>query len=280
MEFTVLGAGGRVGRALVAALRDEHAVRAVDRAGLEAFLSDRAPAGHVINCIGLTGDFRTRPLDTAQAHVGIVARLLARGHFASVLLLSSTRVYAGAASTHEDAALSCRPADPSDLYNLTKLAGEALCLAHPDPAIRVARLSNVYGPTPDPDTFLGQILHEGRRTGGVLFRQGPDSEKDYVGLGRVVSVLPRIAVAGRHRIYNVAAGHNVSHRAIAETLCDALGWRTDFAPDAPTMRFPPIEITRLNDEFGAALSDPLRDLSTIALGQEAPCSRSTRLAVA
>ncbi len=280
VHFTVLGAGGRVGSALVAALRGAHPVRAIDRAGLAGFLAGREDAGHVINCIGLTGDFRARPLDTAESHVGVVARLLARRRFASLLVLSSTRVYTGAATTHEDTALSCHPGDPSDLYNLTKLAGEALCLSQTDPAIRVVRLSNVYAPSPDPDTFLGQILDEGRRTGGVLVRQGPGSEKDYVSLDRVVSVLPRIAAGGRHRLYNLAGGRNISHGAIAAVLRDTLGWRITFAADAPTVRFPPIEITRLNDEFRPALSDPLRDLSTIALGQEAPCSLSTKLAVA
>ena len=44
---------------------------------------------------------------------------------------------------------------------MTKLAGEALCLADPRSTTRVARLSNVYGIHMPADTFLGQVLREG-----------------------------------------------------------------------------------------------------------------------
>ena len=99
--FTVLGAGGFIGAALVAWLESQNqVVHAVTRASLPALLAGRRPAGHVIDCVGLTGDFRVRPLDTAEAHVGFVARCLAELQFDSFLLLSSTRVYARANATH------------------------------------------------------------------------------------------------------------------------------------------------------------------------------------
>lgn len=276
-RFTILGAGGRIGQALVASLPGS---QAIDRAGLPAFLSSDRPAGHIISCIGLTGDFRTRPLATAEAHVGITARVLARGGFDSFLYLSSTRVYARAATTTEDAALSVNPTDPSDLYNLTKLAGEALCLSDPRPSVRVVRLSNVTHPDPDPDTFLGQVMHEGYARGQVLLRQGPGSGKDYIAGADVVALLPRIATDGRHRLYNLASGVNVSHATIAARLRAHHGWDIAFAPGAPDTTFPPIDISRLTSEFAPALSDPLPDSPTMASGQEAPCSPSMKPAVA
>jgi nucleoside-diphosphate-sugar epimerase len=252
----------------------------VDRTGLIPFLADAAPAGHVINCIGLTGDFRTRPLETAEAHVAIVARCLAQLRFQTFLHLSSTRVYARAAATREDTPLPCLPSDPSDLYNLTKLAGEALCLSDPRLGVRVARLSNVYGGHLHADTFLGQIILAGLASGRVVLRQAPESEKDYISLDSVTSLLPAIAIAGRHRLYNVATGRNTSHRAIADILRRSLGWDVSFAPDAPLHRFRPIDITRLTEEFSPPLSNFSSDLPKLAAGQEAPCSPSTRLAVA
>jgi len=275
--FTVLGAAGYVGAALVAALDQAgHRVHAVTRGSLPDLLGTRRNAGHVIDCIGLTADFRTRPHDTAEAHVGVTARCLAQLEFASFLFLSSTRVYARATATHEDAPLPCAPADPSELYNVTKLAGEALCLADPRPAVRVARVSNIYGPGLPTDTFLGAVLQEGRDTGAVLFCQAPHSCKDYVSLADVTRLLPLIATLGRHRIYNVAAGVNTSHAAIALLLRRA-GWQVAFAPGAPTVRFPPIDIARLTAEFGAPLSNSSADLATlVADGQEIQCSPSMR----
>jgi nucleoside-diphosphate-sugar epimerase len=259
-----------IGAALTAALRaGGHEVLTVDRLALPALLESGRPTGHVISCIGLTGDFRTRPLDTAEAHVGVAARCLAGLRCESFLYLSSTRVCARALATDEDAPLPCLPADPSDLYNLTKLTGEALCLADPRAGVRVARLSNVYSAEPGAGTFLGQIITSGRDTGRVLFRQGPQSEKDYVSLADVVRLLPMIATGGRHRLYNLAAGRNTSHASIATILSASPGWLTDFIPDAPTIRFPPIDIGRLRAEFPAPSGDLASDLARLASGHGA-----------
>ena len=179
--FTILGAGGFIGAALVAWLESQgQMVHPVTRASLPALLAGRRPAGHVIDCVGLTGNFRSRPLDTAEAHVGLVARCLGELLFDSFLLLSSTRVYGRASATHEDVALPILPSEPSDLYNVTKLAGEALCLADPRRTARVVRLSNVYGIGMPAQTFLGQVLREGSATGNVLLREAAESAKDYL----------------------------------------------------------------------------------------------------
>ncbi len=277
--FTVLGASGFVGTALVAWLKShDQTVHAITRASLPALLGERRRVGHVIDCVGLTADFRARPLETAEAHVGLVAHCLAELQFESFLLLSSTRVYTRAATTHEAAVLPALPTDPSDLYNVTKIAGEALCLADQRQTIRVARLSNVYGfPMPE-ETFLGQVLSEGRRTGQVIFEQSPASTKDYVSVSAVVRLLPQIAIAGRHRLYNVAAGQNTSHATIAERLSELTGWYTCFAPHAPTIANRRIDTSRLEVEFGPTGSDVTADLATLlALQREHQCLSSTRL---
>ena len=277
-SFTILGAGGFIGAALVAWLESQgRTVHAITRGSLQALLAARRPAGHVIDCIGLTGDFRVRPLDTAEAHVGLVARCLANLQFSSFLLLSSTRVYARADTAQEDVAISLLSADPSDLYNLTKLAGEALCLACPRPEIRVARLSNVYGTGMSAETFLGQVLQEGEGTGGVVFQQSAASAKNYVNIAALVRLLPDIAVRGRSRLYNVASGRNTSHGDIAQTLQQIAGWRTCFAADAPTVLHPQIDTTRLTAEFGQVTCDLAADMpALLSFTREIPCSPSTR----
>ena len=276
--FTILGAGGFIGAALTVWLeRQGRVVHPVTRGSLPALLASRRPVGHVIDCIGLTGDFRIRRLDTAEAHVGLVARCLAELQYASFLLLSSTRVYARAGFTHEDATLPMRPGDASDLYNLTKLAGEALCLADPRHEIRVARLSNVYGAGLSAGTFLGQVLNEGQRTGCVVFQQAAASAKDYVDVATVIRLLPAIAARGNQRLYNLAAGSNTTHGAIADTLRDIAGWNTSFATDAPTVEYPRIETARLEAEFGSVTSDLLHDLpALLSLSRESECLPSTR----
>ncbi len=252
IRFTVLGAGGFIGATLTAHLRGQgHDVAAIGRDGLRDFLAGGRPAGHVICCIGLTADFRTRRLETAEAHVGIPARVLAQVALDSFLYLSSTRVYARAETTREDAAIAVQPAAASDLYNLTKLAGEALCLSDPRPAIRVARLANVYGPGMGTGSFLGQVLDEGARTGRVRLHQGMLSAKDYVAVEDVCAALAAIAARGQARLYNVASGTNVTHDSIVTALSRAHGWDFVVEDGGASVRFPRIDIGRLATEFGA-----------------------------
>jgi nucleoside-diphosphate-sugar epimerase len=276
-NYTVLGASGFIGAALVAWLESRNqVVHAVTRASLPALLASRRPAGHVIDCAGLTAELRPRPFDAAEVHVGLVARCLSDLKFDSFLLLSCTGVYCRASTTHEDAALSAQPSDPSGLHHVTKLAGEALCLADPRPEIRVARLSSVYGIGMPPGSFLGRLMNDGVDTGGVVFPASAASVQDYVSLAAVVRLLPAMTTTGRHRVYNLASGSNISHATLADRLHAITGWRTSFATDAPASNQRPIDTTRLNDEFGPTSGDLLADLpALLAFAQERRCSQST-----
>jgi nucleoside-diphosphate-sugar epimerase len=245
MRFTVLGGGGYIGSRLAAALRAAgHEVLAPPRGAPPA-----PGAGHVVYAVGVASDFRTRPLDTIRAHVGLLEEHLRAGGWESFLYLYSTRVYAGAASGREGAALVLRPADPDQLYNASKVAGEALCLTLPHPGVRVVRLANVYGDDAGTGTFIADVLAAATGAGAVEFRTHPDSAKDYVALEDVLALLPRIALGGRERLYNVAAGRNVRVGELAAEL-RGLGVRCAFAGDPAPVVFPPIDIGRVRTEFG------------------------------
>ncbi len=245
-QFTVLGGSGYIGRRLAACLRAAgHDVAVPARDAPPA-----AQPGHVVDCIGVASDFRTRPFDTLRAHVGVLDAHLRAGRWESFLYLSSTRVYAGAAGGREDATLALRPHDPDQLYNASKAAGESLCLALSHPGARVVRLANVYGDDAGTGTFIADVLASAA-AGAVEFRTHPDSAKDYVALEDVLELLPRIALSGRERLYNVAAGRNVEVGELAAAL-SALGVRCTFAGDARPVVFPPIDVTRISTEFGFA----------------------------
>ena len=174
MKFTVFGGSGFIGRQLVDYLEEHgHQVFAIRRGVIP---DSNRELGHVIYAIGLTGDFRSRPFDTVEAHVCQLSKLLRVCNFESWLYLSSTRIYSGLPSgiiaTEEIAVPMMTNAD--NLYDLSKMLGESLCITQEAKNVRVARLSNVYGRGQSTQTFLGSILNELRMTNTVIIDETSD----------------------------------------------------------------------------------------------------------
>lgn len=257
--FTVIGAAGFVGRHLVDYLQARgHVVNALDRTTQG---TPTGPLGHVIDCGGLTADFRSRRDEIFEAHVSRIDRLLAAASFDSYLYLSSTRIYKNSRDTSEDASLEVRPAVFDDSYNISKIAGESVCLIREGPTVRVARLSNVLGPNPDPAVFLTALI-AGAKTGHLRLQESLDSSKDYVAIEDVCRYLMLIALQGQERLYNLAYGENRTHRQIL----DCLGLHLSFtfeAPEQPTRAFPPVDNHRLVSEFGPPLVAPEEAIAAI-----------------
>ena len=123
MKFSVLGASGFVGRELSLALKNNgHTVLSPDRDETEVLTNKKScHLGSVFYCIGMTANFRDQPIDTIEAHIGLLQRILEVCDFDQLTYLSSTRVYHGGSSTNEEAGLHVNPNDPSDFYNISKL---------------------------------------------------------------------------------------------------------------------------------------------------------------
>lgn len=254
--ITVLGASGFIGSHLVERLKKYKLPhQAITRNGA----LPAANLGNVIYCIGVTADFRSRPFDTVDAHVCTLLELVRKWQFESLLYLSSTRLYSSGDSTDEEEPLRVRPQNFSDLYNISKLMGESITL-NCGRTGRVARIANVYGPDFTSDNFLPSILKQAVKGEKVVVQTAPSSEKDYVWIDEVVEQLIFIANEGKHNIYNVASGMNVSHIELMEKLRQLTGCEIEFAPEAPEIRFPRINTQRVRSEFGFLPSSMLQDL--------------------
>jgi nucleoside-diphosphate-sugar epimerase len=264
----VLGASGFIGRHMSDYLRRNGVEVETPQRGADNLQGRKL--GHVIYAIGLTGNFRQSPDAAVEAHVCTLRRLMDGADYESWLYLSSTRVYGSLGKTEqakEDAVLPVTPGGDG-LYDLSKLLGESICLANANPAVRVARLSNVYGVGQGEHTFLGEVMAEAAASGRVLFREAPQSSKDYVSIDDVLPLLHGIAVSGRHRLYNVASGVPVTHGQLAASFAK-YGLTAEFAEDAPVRTFPVIDTNRLREEFGAVSHSLLEDLPILvdAAGQ-------------
>ena len=208
------------------------------------------PLGHVIYCAGYTADFRTKMLETVESHVCLLRDLIARADFTSLLYLSSTRLYQRSQSTQEEEILYVNPHEPGDLYNLSKLMGESLCLSVKRPHMRVVRLSNVFGEEMGRENFLGSLIYDALEKKEILLQTSLSSCKDYISIKDLPPLLTSIATKGRQRVYNVASGRNVSTQKIAEVLMQATGCTFKVDPNAIISAFPEISIERIKEEFG------------------------------
>lgn len=254
---TIIGAGGFIGRALLQHLQGAgwtcHVPPRQAPMMLPAWGKDR---GHLFYCAGLTADYIQRPVDTIEAHVCLLTRLLAEACHQSLVYLSSTRVYDGlesGADTGEERAFSLAPGNPRHLYDLSKLTGESICRVMGQGRARVARLSCVYGDHRDPDGFLPQVLRQVAATprgAALALDSSPWFERDYVHVGDVVTALVAIAEAGQQPVYNLAQGSNLSNERLGQMVAERAGrqihFKTEHRPPPPAV----INIRRLQDEFG------------------------------
>jgi nucleoside-diphosphate-sugar epimerase len=248
-RYSIFGANGLVGSAVAAELEAEG--RAVRRITRGAWPETGEALGHVIFTIGMTADFRSRLIETFDLQILRLHEAFDRYSFDSFTYLSSARVYAGAKSTSEGAELLVRPTSVDHAYNITKLAGESRCFVEDNPQVRVVRLSNVYGTQDASNLFLTAVMRDAVANGAVTIGQSPLSSKDYIAVEDAAKAIVRIAQRGRHRLYNVACGRNVTHREIADILVSE-NYSVDFREGGALADFPVIDAGRLDAEFGLA----------------------------
>lgn len=227
-RYTVIGSSGFIGG---------HVVSHLQSAGLEPWCPHRdepglfdADLGRVIYCAGLTGDYRTRPFETVEAHVSLLARLIDTATFERIVYLSSTRLYdllPGGAGL-EDRSIPVNPSDAEHLYELSKMLGENLTLHRTQGRGMAARLSYVFGWEDDAQGFLSNWLRSARSSQVIDLDSSPDLTRDYIHVDDVAAALVAMADREDSGIVNVASGQAISNEQVA-SLFRRRGWTVTFA---------------------------------------------------
>jgi UDP-glucose 4-epimerase len=293
----VTGAGGFIGRALVARLetRDVRVLafdlpaRAIK--GVQALdLADPAATRSAIRCaIEQLGEppavfhlagfanasvCRADPPGAFVANVAATAHLLEACRLAGanrIVFPSTALVYALPAQLPID---ELAPVLPRSIYAASKIAAEAVLAGYAADyafSIDIARLGNVYGPGGPADsvasTLLQQVLGDGR-----VHLRTLAPVRDFVHRDDVAEALIRLAEAGDEpgvRTFNVSSGVPTSIRELAELAARAVGHAQPAVETEPGTRKDDqiaLDVRRLRERTGWTPETPLLDglLQTLA----------------
>ena len=247
MKFSILGSTGFIGSHLQAYLKASN---------LECFCPGRnyvfnqtENLGHVIYGIGLTSDFRQKPMETVDAHVCKLLGFFKCARFDSFLYLSSTRVYNGIDSGNESSDLTVNPRNFNDLYNLSKLMGESICLTQSNNCIRVARLSNVIGNNFDSNNFLFSIIKESVDFRKITLKESLETSRDYIGIDDAIKLIVLIATKGEERLYNIASGNSISNGDLINKIKKYTACAVESVGASVPVKFPQIAVEKISREF-------------------------------
>lgn len=271
-HYTIVGAGGFVG---------SHVVERLRATGYETWCPEREdPAlrqrdlGRILYCAGLTGDFRTRPFATVEAHVSLLARLIEGASFERIVYLSSTRLYDALTTGigEESRPIPVDPTNAEHLYELSKLLGENLTLTRSGGRGTVARLSYVFGWENSAQGFLSEWLRAAQQNLSITLDSSPGFARDYIHIEDAAAALIAMADGETSGIVNVARGETLSNEDIAAVFRKH-GWKVQFSRGRTgPNRIVAINSTKLDllgvparpvlpliDDFLGGLSNPLTE---------------------
>jgi UDP-glucose 4-epimerase len=146
------------------------------------------------------------------------------GSVAGIVLASTAAVYAPSLSPHEETS----PIRPTDVYGLSKLAGEQLLARsstlHGIP-VGVARLFNVYGPG-ETNPHLIPAIVEQALAGSTLRLGNLSTRRDYVyteDVARGIAALGDATLRGEGLTVNLGTGQSRSGQDVVDAVSAVLG---------------------------------------------------------
>lgn len=202
-------------------------------------------------------------MQTIDAHVCILNNILKNCNFDSLLYISSGRIYYNVNSTLEENSFSINPNIKNDLYDISKLQGESLCMSLNNSQIKIIRPSNVIGTSAPPNLFIPSLIKEAVETGKIVLHSTLDSNKDYVYVDDLVELIPKIIFSDKFQIYNIASGYNTTSKEIINEIIRLTNCKLEIAPDAKKFSSGQININRIKNEFNfvpTRVIDKIEDL--------------------
>ena len=247
MQYTIFGSTGRIGSYLKNLLISEgFSVFSPTR---KDYYISRKNLGHVIYCNGVTSDFKSRSFDTIQSHVCLLSFLLKETSFTSFNYISSSRLNYPKKSKFYQISPYFYGDYEIDIYNATKLAGEALCIESKIPNVKISRICNVVDPSDKRrENFLSDICGQAKK-GEIFLNTSLKTKRNYILIDDLAFLLKKIGPYGKNNFYNIASNNLICNDEIIKKLAKITNCKFKVKQDAKTILEPEIDISNLIREF-------------------------------
>ncbi len=247
MHYTIFGSTGRIGSYLKKKLiSDGNSVFSPSRK--DYYLAHKN-LGHVIYCSGVTSDFRYRSFDTVESHVCLLSFLLKHKNFESFNYLSSTRLNFPKKSYINKISPKFYGGHEVDIYNASKLTGEALCLQSKISNVKITRICHVVNPNDKQrQNFLSDICGQEKR-GEIVLNSSLQSKKNYIHINDLCFLLQLIGPFGKKNFYNIGSNNLISNNEIIKKLIKITKCSVIKSNNAQTILESKINISILKKEF-------------------------------
>ena len=216
MRYTIFGSTGRIGSYLkkyITSCGDD-----VYCPARKDYYSSNRNLGHIIYCSGITTDFKHRSFDLIQSHVCLLFHLLKETSFDSFNYISSSRLNYPKKSAIRKIHPEFYGDHEIDIYNASKLAGEALCLNSNLPNVKISRVCHVVDPSDKSrQNFLSDICGQAKN-GEIILNSSLSTKKNYIFIDDLAYLLKVIGPYGKKNFYNIGSNNIISNNEIVEKL--------------------------------------------------------------
>ena len=105
-----------------------------------------------------------------------------------------------------------------DIYNASKLAGEALCIQSEIPNVKITRICHVVNPNDkQKENFLSDICGQAKR-GEIVLNSSLKTKKNYIHIDDLSFLLQLIGPFGKKKFYNIGSDNLISNNEIIKKL--------------------------------------------------------------
>tara|TARA_B100000925_G_scaffold290747_1_gene276700 strand:- start:62 stop:865 length:804 start_codon:yes stop_codon:yes gene_type:complete len=247
MKYTIFGSTGRIGSYLKKQIMlSGHSVYVPER---KEYYSAHKNLGHVIYCSGVTSDFKTKCFDTIQSHVCLLSHLLQKTSFDSFNYISSSRLNFPKKNDNAEVRPNFYGEYEIDIYNASKLAGEALCIGSKIPNVKISRICHVVDPYDKRrENFLSDICGQAKN-GEIKLNSSLKTKKNYILIDDLAFLLKVIGPYGTKNFYNIGSNNIISNTEIVKKLLKITNCKFALKKNAKTVQEKKIDISNLIKEF-------------------------------